>query len=212
MSIRIAITDDHPLVIIGLKQVFSAYGHIEVQATYNLGAALLEGLEREQPDVLLLDIQLPDMPGTELARIISKKYPSVRIIALTSMDNTFHAKTMLQHGCLGYLLKNSDPQVLLQAVEQVHRGEQFIEPSIREELLQNLSRSKKQAAGINPQLTRREKEILKLVVAENTNQEIADKLFLSERTVKNHRLSLLHKLNVKNSVGLARIALELGLT
>src|SRR5690606_37331878 len=127
-------------------------------------------------------------------------------------DNTWHAKTMLQHGCIGYLLKNSDPKILIEAVEQVYQGGQFIEPSIREELLQNLSRTKKQAAGINPQLTRREKEILKLVVAENTNQEIADKLFLSERTVKNHRLSLLHKLNVKNSVGLARIALELGLT
>jgi len=211
MSIRIAITDDHPLVIIGLQQVLGAYPHLEVRATYPSGAALLAGLEHACPDVLLLDIQLPDMQGAELARIITKKYPAVGILVLTSLDNAFHAKTMLQQGCLGYLLKNSDPQVLVQAIEQVHRGEQFIEPSLKEELLLNLSRTKKQAAGVLPQLTRREKEILQLIVAEHTNQEIADKLFLSERTVKNHRMSLLHKLNVKNSIGLARIALEMGL-
>lgn len=211
MQIKIAITDDHPLVIIGLMQVLSQHTHIAVESTYHSGTALLAGLEQSLPDVLLLDIQLPDMQGNELARIISKKYPSVRILALTSLDNTFHAKDMLQQGCLGYLLKNTDPQILIQAIEKVYHGEQFIEASLKEELLLNLSRTKKQAAGVTPQLTRREKEILQLVVAELTNQEIAEKLFLSERTVKNHRMSLLHKLNVKNSVGLARVALELGL-
>jgi DNA-binding NarL/FixJ family response regulator len=211
MSIRIAITDDHPLVIVGLKQVLGLHPRMQVIAEFSSGTALLEGIELAQPDILLLDVQLPDIQGPELARTISKKYPRTGILALTSLDNVFHAKTMLQHGCLGYLLKNSDPAILVEAIEHVHRGEQFLEPSIREELLLNLSRTKKQAAGLLPQLTRREKEILQLIVAEHTNQEIADKLFLSERTVKNHRMSLLHKLNVKNSIGLARIALELGL-
>ena len=116
MPIRIAITDDHPLVIIGLTQVLSQHAHIAVEGKYHSGAALLAGLEQTLPDVLLLDIQLPDMQGNELARIISRKYPSVRILALTSLDNTFHAKDMLQQGCLGYLLKNTDPQILVQAI------------------------------------------------------------------------------------------------
>lgn len=211
MQIRVAITDDHPLVVIGLQQMLAPYTHIAIQAVYASGEALLKGIETEQPDILLLDIQLPDKPGNELARVIHKKYPAIGIIILSSLDNAYYVKDTLQQGCMGYLLKNSDPSILLEAIETVHRGEQFIEPSLKEEILNDLFQNKKQAAHLEPQLTRREKEILQLIVAEMSNQEIAEKLFLSEATVKNHRKSLLHKLDVKNSVGLAKVALKLGL-
>ncbi len=212
MSIRIAITDDHPMVISGLKNMLGDYPHIEITGSYTSGKALLEGLAAvpQQPDILLMDVCLPDIPGNELARTVKDTWPSIRIIAVTSLDTLFYVKDMLQQGCMGYLLKKSEQQTLIQAIEEVYRGEQFIEPMLKEQLLDSLLNTRKQA-GAGTHLTRREKEILRLIVQEYTNQEIAEKLFLSESTVKNHRFSLLQKLDVKNSIGLARVAFQMGL-
>lgn len=210
-EIKVAILDDHPLAISGLQNMLAAADHIIVQNTFETGAALLSGLENELPDVLLLDVQLPDYKGHELAEIISKSYPSVRILAITSLDAPIHVKLMMQHGCKGYILKNIRVRSLINAIELVHNGESYLDPVIKEQMLQNVLHYKKSAANKTPSLTKREKEILKLIVEEYTNQEIADKLFLSLRTVENHRFSLLQKLDVKNSIGLVRVAIQLGL-
>jgi len=210
MCIKIAITDDHPLVIKGLQNIFTDYPNIEVNATYTSGAELLEGLAERQPDVLLLDIQLGDKTGNELARIISKKYPLVKILVLTSMDTIFHVKDMMQHGCMGYLTKQTDPATLIMAIEQVYNGEPFLEPHLQKLLLASMSRANAHSTQLPP-LTRREKEVLQLIAAEHTSQEVADKLFLSLRTVESHRLSIMQKLGVKNSIGLVKAAMQLGL-
>src|SRR5687768_20936 len=102
MNVQIAIADDHPMVIQGICNMLSPYKHMKVIAKYGTGASLLEGLCIEQPDVLLLDIQFPDALGHDLVRIISKKHPRVRIIAVTSVDNPYSVKDMMSHGCLGY--------------------------------------------------------------------------------------------------------------
>jgi DNA-binding NarL/FixJ family response regulator len=208
MYIKVAIADDHRLVNNGLQNILGNYKHIEVQAVYLTGTALLEGLAQLQPDVLLLDIQLPDKTGNELARIISKKYPKIKILALTNLDTPFHIKDMLEHGCLGYLVKNTDQQTLVQAIEQVYNGEQFLEPHLKEELLKSLSKNN---TAKNISLSRREKQILELIVKEYTSQEIAEKLFISQRTVETHRFSLCQKLEVKNLVGLTKVAIQMGL-
>ncbi|HVX00917.1 MAG TPA: response regulator transcription factor, partial [Candidatus Babeliaceae bacterium] len=101
MSIKVAIVDDHPVVLKGLQNIINFYSHIQLYGFYSTGNELLEGLKTKQPDVLLLDIQLPDKTGNELVRIISKAYPSIRILALTNLDSAFHVKDMMQHGCLG---------------------------------------------------------------------------------------------------------------
>jgi len=209
--IKVGITDDHPLVVKGLQNVLSAYPHLVVSHTYATGEELLAGLRREQPDVLLLDINLPDKTGNELIRVISKKYPGIRVLALTSIDSSFHVKDMMQHGCMGYLLKNADAEMLVQAIERVYAGEEFLEPELKDRLLRSMLKIKKQAEHIRPTLTRREKEILQLIAGEYTSQEIAQKLSLSQRTVDNHRFSLLQKLHAKNSIGLVKSALQLGL-
>lgn len=211
MPITVAITDDHPLAVAGLQNMLSSCSHIKVLNTYSNGAELLLGLEAEQPDVLLLDVLLPDTKGPELAAVIHSKYPKINILAITSLDAPVHVKAMLRNGCKGYLLKNTDVQTLIHAIEEVHKGNEYIEPSIKEQMLQNMLHFKKQTSIKKPSLTRRETEILHLIIEENTNQEIADKLFLSLRTIENHRFSLFQKLDVKNTVGLVKAAIQLGL-
>lgn len=205
MCIKVAITDDHPVVIKGLLNVLNDVQDIEVCDTYSSGAELLEGLNYKQPDVLMLDIQMPDKTGNELVRIIHKKWPGIKVLAFTSMDTTFHIRDMLQHGCTGYITKNTNPATLLTAIRQVHSGEPYVETHLQELLLRNITGTN------NIDITRREKEILQLIVEEYTSQDIADKLFISLKTVESHRFSLFQKLNVKNSIGLIKTALQMGL-
>lgn len=210
MHIKLAITDDHPMIVNGIEKMLYYYKHIEVIATYNNGKALLEGLKSQQPDVLLLDIQLPDISGNELARTISKQYKNIKIIAMTSMDSTFHMKDMLQHGCIGYLTKTTDKDTLINAIEEVAQGNEFLDTMLKNDLLNSLIQKKKKLDLI-PRLSKREKEVLQLVLAEHSNKQIAEILFLSERTVESHRFNLQQKLNVKSTIGLMKIVMQLGL-
>jgi len=209
MSIKVAITDDHPLIIKGLKDVINANPLLELYGVYSSGADLLNGLAQQVPDVLLLDIQLPDKMGNELSRIVNKQYPQIAILALTNMDTIYYLKEMLQHGCMGYLTKHTDEAILTQAIIQVYNGEQFIEAGLKEQLADSILQKRNQLKS--PQLTQREKEILQLIAREYTNQQIAGKLFIALRTVENHRLSISQKLNSKNTAGLIKTALRMGL-
>ncbi len=212
MSIRVTITDDHPLVIEGLEHALHAHPAIRVISTYADGNALLQGLKKETPDVLLLDIQMPGQAGNELARVLQKTYPEMRILVLSSMETPFHVKGMMQQGCMGYLLKSTtDRKVLAHAIEEVYAGRIFLDPSLKEELLHGMLKVKQRAEKNQTRLTLREKEILQLIVAEHSNQEIADRLFLSLRTVEAHKYNLLQKLDVKNTVGLVKMAIQMGL-
>lgn len=210
MSIQIAIVDDHALIVQGLQRLVEHQADIDIVAIYTSGKMLLAGLEIQLPDVLLLDIQLPDRSGNELVRLIHKQYPELKVIALTSMDTIFHLKDMMQHGCKGYVTKQAGAGILIEAIRTVYAGAEYIEADLEKRWMKSLLKSAKEQAIQTP-LSRREKEILKLIAAEYTNQEIAEKLFLSQRTVESHRYSLLQKLNVKNTAGLLRIAIQMGL-
>ena len=208
--IRVIITDDHPMVVTGLRNILERYGHIRVIASYHSGHELLKGLEQVQADVLLLDIQIPDKPGNELARIVSKNWPEIRILAVTSMDSSFHVIDMLQHGCTGYILKNTDEPALIRAIESVAEGDQYVDASLKEVLLEHMLKVRKQS-NKNATLTNREKEVLQLIASEYSNQEIADRLNIAVRTAETHRFSIMQKMDVKNTVGLVRLALQMGL-
>ncbi len=211
MNINIAIADDHPMIIGGLQNMISVYPQITLVGTYCNGATLLEGLQQVQPDVLLLDIQLPDKTGDLLAPIILKKYPEIRILALTNLNSALYVHNMLRMGVLGYVLKNTDPGMVIKAIEAVYRKEQFIDPALKENLEQFTVRMKREAA-LKPALTLREKEILRLTVNGDTIQEISEKLFIGLRTVEYYRSNLFLKLDVKNMAGLIKKALLLGLS
>jgi len=208
--INIAIADDHPIVVEGIGNLLRRHPSFKVIAEYATGAALLEGLARRAPDVLLLDMHFPDTTGNELVRIIAKKYPAVRILVITSVDSVFDIRDMMQHGCSGYLLKSAALPVLTEAIETVYNGGQFLEPAMKEQLLQSML-SPGRAKPATQKLTQREQALLELLSQGKTNNEIAAQLFLSHRTIENNRLALYQKLGVKNTAELIRTAIQQGL-
>ena len=212
-KIIVAIVDDHPLVIAGTVALLKTYTHIKVAGTYSSASALMAGLQEQVPDVLLLDLMLPDRPAKTLLPELVQLYPELTILALTSIDTPAVVSSMMRRGCKGYLLKGAGPETLAMAIETVYKGEEFIEPSLKDILLQSVLNYKARQADntLLPDLSEREKEILQLIAQEYTTREIADKLFISFRTAENHRYNLLQKLDVKNTVGLVKAAIQLGL-
>ena len=210
--IKVVITDDHPMIVTGLEMVLNATGTIRVTATYRDGTSLLAGLRESVPDVLLLDLQLPDILGKDLAETILQEFPDIRIVILTSLEATHHVEEIMEMGCMGYLLKsNTGHQNLIDAVHQAYQGIAFIDNALSNLLLTNIQKRKKQQQESTAVITRREQEVLQLIVRENKNQDIADILHISVRTVECHRLSLIHKLRVKNTAGMVKKAIELRL-
>jgi DNA-binding NarL/FixJ family response regulator len=210
--IKIAITDDHPIVIDGLLNALHNVPDIEVAATYNNGAALLKGLHELPIDVLLLDLQLPDKNGAELVPLILSQHPDTHILILSGVESSSYIKEMIQKGCKGYLLKsNTDKTKLIAAIQEVYKGGIYLEHAVKEQLLHEMLIAKRKLDKINPKITQRELEILQLIMEELNNQEIADRLFISLRTVETHRYNLLQKLNAKNTAGLLRIARQMGI-
>lgn len=209
-KIRVAIIDDHAVVLDGLKTMLNAFTHLEVVFTTQLAGELLDYFQNDLPDVLLMDIQMPDVNGVDLCRQLTRQYPPVKIIAFTSFDDSNYVKQIFRSGAKGYLLKNSDKQTIVHAIETVMRGEDYMDETIKNILLQESITGQRRSIYEVP-LTKREKEILKLIADGLSSQEIADKLFISLRTVETHRLNLNQKLDVKNTAGLVKEAIKRGL-
>lgn len=210
MKIKIAITDDHPLVIGGIKDMINRYPHITLTGTYLNAAALLEGLKQTTPDVLLLDIQLSDSVSDPLIPVLLKAYPDLRILTLTNFNSTLYVENMLRYGVHGYLLKTAEEQLLIKAIETVFEGHQFIDPLMQEKMQRANTRIQKRSTS-KSQLTLREKEILQLLVNGLTCPQVAEQLFLSVNTVVNYRASIMLKLDVNNTASLVKKALLQGL-
>lgn len=207
--ITIGIADDHTLVINGIIQMLRSEPRYEILFSAQNGSALLAALTQHQPDVLLLDIELPDNDGISLCGQIKEQYPQVPVIALTNHDEIVYVRKMIRSGANGYLLKGTGKEQLIQAMEAVLAGEQFIDRQIEQTILQQTISGRK--AAVNVKLTNRELEILSFIAHEYSNQEIADRLFLSVRTVESHRHSLNQKLNIKTTAGLVKEAYLRGL-
>jgi DNA-binding NarL/FixJ family response regulator len=209
-KIRLAIIDDHAVVLDGLKTMLSAFENLEVVYTTQSGHQLLEHFQSNTPDVVLMDIQMPEINGIDLCKQITKQYPSVKVIAFTSFDDSNYVKQIFRSGAKGYLLKNSDKQTIVKAVETVMQDEEYMDDAIKKILLQESITGHRRSIFEVP-LTKREKEILKLIADGMSSQEIAETLFISLRTVETHRLNLNQKLDVKNTAGLVKEAIKRGL-
>jgi DNA-binding NarL/FixJ family response regulator len=208
--IRIAIADDHPMILDGLQNMVRNYPQLVLTGSYPDGNSLLKGIEEDTPDILLLDIQMPDYTGDHLAPALLKKHPALSIIVLTNLDSTLALYNMVRLGARGYLLKTTDQKTLIQAIEAVYQGGEFIEVQLKDRLEQFTRRMKKESA-MKPSLTLREKQILQLIINGYTGQEIADKLCLGFRTVEHYRENIMHKLEVRNTALLVKKTLTLGL-
>ncbi|MBU2948591.1 response regulator [Zobellia uliginosa] len=208
--ITIAITDDHQMVVQGIETMLRYEPDMVISYKYNSVATTIEGLSKQQPDILLLDINLPDGNGIDLCKKLMGSFPKLKIIALSSFSEIAFVKRILSNGASGYLLKNTSKEELITAFKTVLDGGQYLQKDIQKKLLQS-SLGQKKASSFIPKLTRREKEVLTAISEELTTNEIADKLCISSKTVETHRMNLISKLGARNSVGLIKIAMEKGL-
>jgi DNA-binding NarL/FixJ family response regulator len=209
-TVKLAIIDDHQVVINGLIAMFSETAGLQVDFTTTSSQALINYLQTAEPDVILIDIQMPEINGVDLTKLILKQRRPVKIIAFSSFDDTHFVRQMLRSGAMGYVLKNADQPTLLKAIQVVSNGEEFIDEAIKKKMIQETITGQRRSMYEIP-LTKREKEVLKLIAEENSNQEIADKLFLSLRTVETHRFNLTQKLDAKNTATLVKEAIKRGL-
>ena len=208
--IRVLITDDHSIVRKGIRALLATEPDIEVVGEAGDGAEAAAQAQALQPDVILMDLMMPKMDGIEATRQILAQQPGMRILVLTSFaadDKVFPA---IKAGALGYLLKDSGPEELVQAIHQVHRGEPSLEPSIARKVLLELSQPPKTPLTAEP-LTEREVDVLRLVAQGRSNRDIAEELVITEMTVRTHVSNILSKLHLASRTQAALYALREGL-
>jgi len=209
--IRLFITDDHSIVIFGIRRALEAYPDIRVVDTAQTARETEQKLESQDVDVLLLDVHLPDQDGVDLCRTLLQAHPDLKIIGLTTFTQVSFIAEMLRNGAEGYLFKNTSEEELATAIRNVYGGEQYLSKEVQKRLIAKATRQKTESQAFIPKLTRREKEVLDLIVTEHTNQEIAAKLFITVSTVETHRMNLCTKLNARNTAGLVRNAIKFDL-
>lgn len=197
--IKVIVVDDHPIIADGIKKLIDTCPDIRTIGTVLCGKDCKKLLQKTTPDIILLDINLPDINGMDLCQYIRKSYPFIRIIALTGFKEYFYIQKMLQNGANGYLLKNALPEEIIEGIREVYSGNSYFSEEV-DSVLQAHNNNKLF-------LTARETELLKLVVEGYTNKEIASKLFLGVETINSYRKNLLLKLGVKNTAAMVKLAI-----
>jgi DNA-binding NarL/FixJ family response regulator len=200
--ITVFIIDDHQMIIEGIHSLLLNENDIEWMGSAKLPDELLNVLKTRQPDVLLMDINLPQKSGLDLCREVKEKYPGVQIIGLSTSFQASVIRKMKDNGASGYLLKDASKKEIVTALHEVNQGREYVSFSVAEVLKQKIPTDQL------PVLTKREKEVLELIAEGWTNQEIADKLFLNCTTVDSHRKNMLTKFNAKNTAALVKIAVS----
>jgi len=209
-SIRVLIADDHAIVRKGIRALLATEPDIEVVGEAASGQEAIAETQRLRPDVVLMDLLMPELDGIDVIRRINQRQPETRILVRTSFATDDKIFPAIKAGALGYLLKDSSPEELAQAIHQVHRGESSLHPVIARKVLQELSRPSEHPPTPDP-LTPREVEVLQLVAQGRSNQEIADLLVISETTVRTHVSNILNKLHLASRTQAALYALREGL-
>jgi len=208
----VAIADDHQILVDGIRLLLKEHPAVEIVVTANNGKELVEALH-EGIDIVILDINMPEMDGVETIKILKKEFPKINTLILSTLDDTKLIRKMLQLGAMGYILKNTSGDELARAIETVHNGDYYFTPAIQRKVLALPVRAKKEKKsykreGHHASLTKRELEIIKLIAEEYSGPEIAEYLFISINTVETHRKNLVQKLGVKNTIGLVKYAIK----
>lgn len=217
-NINVLIVDDHPLLRQGLSRLLELEGGINVVGQASNGVEALRLMDELEPDVLLLDINMPGMNGIDVAKTVRMEHPDTEVLVLTIHDNESYVNEMIRVGAKGYLLKDAEPREVVQAIKRVATGETVYSTHLMERVMERYHHMEVQysrlqsAAAINElELTEREMEILQYIVEGLSNKEIANTLYVSEKTVKNHITNLLRKLEVDDRTQAAVFAVSHGM-
>jgi DNA-binding NarL/FixJ family response regulator len=212
-GIKLLMADDHEIFRDGFKLMLTKYPDIVLVGEAENGRELVELTRELKPDVIITDIKMPVMDGVEAAKKITGLLPEIGIIGLSMFDEDDLIIDMLEAGAKGYLIKNAGKEQITEAIRMVYQGDPYYCKTTSHKLTSMIARSRfnpyKKAAKV--EFSEREVEIIDLICRECTNKEISDKLFISVRTVEGHRLKILEKMNVKNTVGLVVYALKMGI-
>jgi len=204
MATKVFIVDDHYMVIEGIRSLLQNEKNIEWVGHASNAASCLAFLQQQLPEVILMDINLPDKSGIDLCKEVREKYPGVFVIGLSTFNQQSFIQKMMDNGASGYVLKNATQEELMEAIETVAAGKTFLSDEAAQSLRKNNE-------GEIPVLTRREKEVLELIADGLTNNEIAAKLFISVTTVDTHRKNLLAKFDSRNIASLIKAAMQMQL-
>jgi len=208
-KIRIVVADDHHILLDGLRALLQKQKDVEIVGLYNNGRQVYEALNSLDVDVALLDINMPEMDGHELTLKIKKEYPHINVIILSMHDDAGHIIELIDAGASGYLLKNVTDKELLDAIKTVASGRLYFSAEVSEKITAVAMQQQRKTDEVPEiKLTDRELEILKLISKEYSNAQIAETLFISERTVETHRKNMLRKTNNKTILGLLKYAIE----
>jgi DNA-binding NarL/FixJ family response regulator len=205
MAIKIFIVDDHYMVIEGIHSLLQNEKDIEWMGHATNALSCLAFLQQQKPDVILMDINLPDKSGIDLCREVKEKYPAVYILGLSTFNQQSFIEKMIGSGASGYVIKNATQQELMEAIHTVVKGKQFLSFDAA------MALRKPDIENKTPIITRREKEVLELIADGMTNNEIAQKLFISSTTVDTHRKNLLAKFESKNIASLIKSAMQMNM-
>lgn len=205
-EIKLIVVDDHEMFLAGLKAIFQDEAHIRLIAAVSNSESVMKLLEQEPVDIVITDLSMPNIDGITLNGLIKKKYPEVKTLVLSTYNDPGKIDQLIKNHVDGYLLKNAAPDTLLEAINTLFSGKKYFSKEVQERYMKNVF-SDGDSKG-NMVLTKREKQILRLITAEYTTTEIAQELCISEHTVNTHRKNLLFKLNVKNTAGLVKYALQ----
>ncbi len=208
--ITVVLADDHQMFRQGLRTLIESTEDIQVTGEAGDGQESLRKIEELQPDVVILDIAMPGLTGIEIAKRLPKIAPKTKSFILTMHGDTFFALESLKAGALGFMLKEESFDMLINAIRTVHKGKIFVTPSLEAPVLKDLVAREKHTPdkGKTTLLTNREREILQMVAEGMTNQEIADKLYISISTVDTHRKNIMSKLDIHSVAGLVHYAVR----
>jgi len=207
-QIKVFIVDDHEIFRNGLKMVINRFKNAKVIAEATSGKEFLELLDKNLPDIVLMDIEMPEMNGIEATKKALEKYPELKIIALSMFNEDNYVESMIDSGVRGFLLKNINKEKLGKALETVQKGGNYYSEELWEFFTRRISTHEEKNKNEEYKLTKREQEILDMLSQGMSNKEIADKLFVSERTVIGHKSNLLAKTQCRNTLCLITYAIK----
>ncbi|MBN1396961.1 MAG: response regulator transcription factor [Bacteroidetes bacterium] len=212
-KIRILLADDHPMVRSGLIKLLEPFKEFVIIGEASDGEEAVAMTRKLEPDVLVIDLSMPKLSGIEATKIICKNYPSVKVLVLTMYDNEEYVYQILKSGAGGYLLKNSGRDELAAAIRAVAQGGRFFSARVSEIMAEAYLKKSEAREGVSLNsddlpLTKREKEVLQYIAEGFNNTQIAEKLFISARTVETHRTNIMQKLDIHDAANLMRFALS----